>query len=351
MRKPSFKVPKYSHHKARNLARVTIDGKDIYLGKYNSPESHQEYDRLIAEWLLHQQVTPIDGDELTVCELMAAYLNHARSYYVKNKEVTSEFGCISAALKPVRRLYPNVAVSEFGPKALKAVRQKMIDDGCTRKSINSQISRVVRMFKYGVSEELVPASVYQALATVGGLRKGRTEARERPSVPPVADEIVDQTLKHLPSPIVAAMVRLQRFSGARPGEVSSLRPIDVDRSGDVWTYKPYAHKNEHHERQRVIFFGPQAQAILLPFLDRPENDYCFSPKESEIHRLKQRHAKRTTPLAYGNRPKRPSAKRLSRFRDHYTSESYRQAIHRCCEKHGIKQWCPNQLRHAAASEI
>jgi hypothetical protein len=31
--------PKYRHYKPKNLAVVRSNGKDIYLGRYNSPES------------------------------------------------------------------------------------------------------------------------------------------------------------------------------------------------------------------------------------------------------------------------------------------------------------------------
>ena len=41
--------PSYRHHKARNLAVVTIDGKNHYLGHWQSPESHEKYAALIAE--------------------------------------------------------------------------------------------------------------------------------------------------------------------------------------------------------------------------------------------------------------------------------------------------------------
>ncbi len=45
------RVPKYRHHKARNVAVVTIDGKDHFLGTYNSTESHQRYHRLLLDKL------------------------------------------------------------------------------------------------------------------------------------------------------------------------------------------------------------------------------------------------------------------------------------------------------------
>jgi len=297
----SLRIPKYRHHKARNLARVNINGKDIYLGEYDSPESHQKYDRLIAEWLLHQHVTPGDATKtLSICELMVCYLQYAESYYVKNGEVTTEFGCIRAALRPLRRLYESLPVTEFGPKALK---QCMIQEKASRTYINSQIKRVQRMFKWGVSEEFVPAVVYQALATVGGLRKGRTEAVEHPPVLPVADAVIAQTLPHLP-PVIDDMVRLQRLCGARPDEITRFRPIDIDKTGDVWVVRLASHKNEHHQKERSILLGPKAQLLLAPYLARDETSFRFSPRESESQRLKERHANRVTPLNQGCRPKK-----------------------------------------------
>lgn len=45
-RKPT--VPSYCLHKPSGQARVRINGKDYYLGKYGSPESHDLYDELIC---------------------------------------------------------------------------------------------------------------------------------------------------------------------------------------------------------------------------------------------------------------------------------------------------------------
>lgn len=122
-------------------------------------------------------------------------------------------------------------------------------------------------FKWGVSEELVAPTVNQGLASVPGLRRGRTAAWERAPVLPVDDAIVDATLPHMPE-VVADMVRLQRLTGMRPAEVCIIRPCDVTRSGKVWLYKPASHKTEHHGRDRVVFLGAEAQGVLLPYLAR-----------------------------------------------------------------------------------
>ena len=46
----AFRVPSYRPHKSGN-ARVTLGGRDFYLGPFGSPESRVEYERLVGEWL------------------------------------------------------------------------------------------------------------------------------------------------------------------------------------------------------------------------------------------------------------------------------------------------------------
>jgi integrase len=66
---------------------------------------------------------------------------------------------------------------------------------------------------------------------------GRSEARESAPVQPVAEESIRAILPQL-SPQVAAMIQLQHLCGARPKEVVSIRPSEVDTSGGVWLYRP-----------------------------------------------------------------------------------------------------------------
>lgn len=79
-------------------------------------------------------------------------------------------------------------------------------------------------------------NTYNSLNTVEPLRVGRTKAPELPEVKPVENAVVEATLPHLPE-IVADMVRFQRLTGTRPGEVCGLRPADIDRTEEVWKWK------------------------------------------------------------------------------------------------------------------
>src|SRR5262249_29699557 len=62
------------------------------------------------------------------------------------------------------------------------------------------------------------------------------------------------------------MVELQRLTGMRPGEACRLRLSEVDRTGEVWVYRPVQHKTAHHGKARAVHLGPRAQALITGFL-------------------------------------------------------------------------------------
>ena len=148
------------------------------------------------------------------------------------------------------------------------------------------------------------------------------------------------------------MVRFQRLTGARPGEVCSIRPCDIDRTKKIWVYQPDSHKTEHHEKGRIVPLGPRAQKILLPYLLRHAESYCFSPTESVERARSKAQTKQKTPKSYTtkrgsnlvNSPHSPDS-------SCYKVASYRLAVRRACNKLEIDTWTPNQLRHTAATQI
>jgi len=392
-------VPRYLKHKPSGQARVVISGEEIWLGKYNSPASLKLYDQLIAAWLaggrhldlekLPQGASVADSapeTPLTVEQLAKQYIQHAAQYYRKGGKITREAELVREALTFACDLYGRTPAEQFGPKRLDKVRQRMIKQGWTRKHINKQIGRIKRAFTWAVEKELIRAAEkYQALLALRGLHKGRTAAPDRAPVPPVPDHTVQQTLPHLPA-VVADMVRFQRLTGCRPAEVCALTPGAIDRSGEVWIATMVEHKTEHHGKQRFVPIGPQAQAVLKPYLLRGADQPCFSPQDSEKQRRRRQHEGRQTPLSCGNKPgSNRKAKPCRKAGTHYTTDSYRRAIHRACdlafpappplaqhpdetrrqwrerltsEQHEkLKRWqtehrwSPNQLRHTAGTEV
>jgi integrase len=345
-------VPKCRLHKPTGLAVVRLSGRDVYLGPYGSPESEARYEAAVAEWLKNDRKPPprpsrrVPRDHLVVDELILAYLGFAKGYYVKGSKQTGEVRNIKDALRLASSHFGSTLVAEFGPVDLKIVRKAMAEAGLCRNVVNARTNRIRRMFKWGVENQLVEPAVLQGLQAVAPLKKGRSAARETDGVKPVPRACIDEVLRHVTRP-VKAMIELQLVSGMRPGEVVLMRTCNIDMSGKTWEYRPESHKTEHHGIERVVFLGPQAQAIVRPFLKHDVQAYLFSPADA-LQDLHQRRAAAAHVRRSADQLKRKT-KPCKQPGEHYTSASYCYAIHKACRTAGVHVWGPNRLRHNAAT--
>jgi hypothetical protein len=189
-----IRVPTYRQHTQSGQAIVTLpDGlggrKDVLLGKYGTKESRTEYARVIAEWEAAGRRLPASlpsAADLMISELILQFWTHAEQHYRRpDGTVTNELNDFRLSLKPLRELYGQTVAKNFGPLALKAVRQKMIEANLCRGVVNQRVGRIRRMFRWAVENELVPPSVLQGLQAVRGLQRGRSAARETEPVKPV----------------------------------------------------------------------------------------------------------------------------------------------------------------------
>jgi integrase len=199
------------------------------------------------------------------------------------------------------------------------------------------------------------------------------------------------------------MVELQRHTGMRPGEVCNLKIGEVDRSKELWLYRPAHHKTAHHGRDRVIPFGPRARGLITSFLiggnpppqgfdrirltdntarvvaadayqeagrlkdeellrdlGRPTEFIAecvvdpaaplFSPweaREERFHAIRANRKSKVQPSQKNRRSGKPE-----RYpRDRFTTERYAHAVAKAAEKAGVQHWHPNQLRHLFASLV
>jgi integrase len=399
-RRRNGEPPRYRLHKQSGQAVVSLpfgNGtyKDCLLGAYDTPQSRQEYARVLSEWEANGQTLPRPtkgSADVSVSEVILAYWQHVETYYRHSDGTpTSEVYNIKMALRQLRQLYGHTRAADFDGLALEAVRRQMIVNGHCRNRINRDLPRIKRMFKWAASHKLVPLTVHQEMATVEGLRAGRSQARETAPIKAVALETVDATLPHMTSQ-VAGMVRLQLCTGMRPGEVIVMRGIDLETSGKVWTYRPGsdrgphgAHKTAWRGQDRIVNIGPQGQEILRPWLRLNLNEYLFQPKESRAAFDAERRRNRKTPMTPSQGKRQPKKAPKKRPGDRYTVSSYGHAIHAACvqafpppsslaRQEGetrkewqerltdderaefaawktANSWAPNQLRHAKATEL
>jgi integrase len=427
-RRRQGELPRYRLHKQSGQAVVSLPlggGKyrDLLLGCHGSEESQREYERVINEWLASGRNAPLKSSgpapDLTVAELCLRFWKHAEGLYrLADGSPSRELDHYKYAQKALIALYGHKPASEFGPLGLKAVRQSMIDarqyrvrfdldarpagrwlpdekvrlavsgegrgdamredtwspvevletrKALSRRVVNQRIDHIRRMFKWAVSEELAPPSVYEALKAVAGLRRGHEGTKEKPKIKPVSDEHVEATLHHL-NPQVAAMVRLQRLIGARATEVCLMRGRDIDRSGPVWWYRidpneipregpANLHKTAHHQQEdgsatvKALPLGPKAQVALAPWLrDNPE-EFLFQPKEARRAQDAEKRKNRKSPMTPSQLARKPKADPKRAPQDHYTHHSYRRAIARACEQAKVPCWMPHQLKHACGTQV
>lgn len=383
-------IPQYRLHKQSGQAIVTLsDGlgnrRDITLGKYGTPESQAEYARVIAEWLANGRRLPCPkttAPDITINELILQFWQHAEQHYRHpDGRPTGELSDYKYSLRPLRELYGHTPARDFGPLALKAVREamvrqpvthkvkvmdpasgevreeiKVLRQGLSRKLINQRIGRIRRMFRWAVENELVPPSVLQALEAVRGLQKGRSPARETAPVKPVPLAHVEAVLPHL-RPTVADMLLLQLHAGMRPGEVCLMRAIDLDTTGQTWWYRPGSdqgeegvHKTAYRGHRREIPLGPRAREIVNRYLKTDLYAYLFSPREAMAQLRADQRSRRKTRV----QPSQLNRRRLQpkkQLGERYTTGSYNYAVRRACLKASVPVWHVHQLRHNKATEI
>jgi hypothetical protein len=131
-----FRVPSYRCKKiqGRNYGCVSLpDGmggrRHILLGKSGTKVSRAEYARVIAEWEAADRRSPKAEDvgDLTINELILAYWPYAKQHYrYSDGRPTNELNDFPVTLRPLKEMYGHRLAKDFGPLALKAIRQKLI---------------------------------------------------------------------------------------------------------------------------------------------------------------------------------------------------------------------------------
>lgn len=358
------KPPSYRQHKPSGQAFVQHKGQRHYLGRWGTPESHERYHRALRQIAENDAIdrASLDG-VVTLGSLAKAFIAGVQS--------PTDVKHFEYALGFVIERCGDLPPDEFRASHLKAVREAMVAAGWSRGYVNRQTGRIRAFFRRLVEDEHVSPDRLAVLEAVRPLLKGRTAAKESKKITPVAWETVERTLPFL-SPPVAAMVRVQFWCAMRPTEACIMRPCDVDQSGDVWLYRPAAHKGEWRGRALVKAIPGVVQDDLRPWLDRDPESYCFSPIEAVAwineHRppgegtRKGEGGERKTKIypselrARAKRKARTKRRNRSRLSDHYDRASYRRAISyavRRAAREGveIERWTPLQLRHGIATLV
>jgi len=374
MARPKAKAPTRQYH-ISGQSVVRIGGRDFYLGPHDSAESIGRYAVLIKIYQANGLTLPDDFDPASldvqaamllgqlspqaaatdqtkqpklVRHVTAAYRNHIATKYA---ESPAELHRLNGICDEIDKHDGDAEAVNYGPLALQRQRQRWIDSGKARVYCNRLTNAVKRIWKYAVSQELVTSSCWEALRSVEALQAGQTTAQETEPVLPANIDHVRKTAAHL-SPVVKSMLRVQIATGMRPSEVCKMRPCEIDRTGEVWVYRPKKHKTAKRGKIKAVPLIGDARAAITDYLNRDPQAFCFSPRESVAWKRAIGAANRTTPLSCGNRAgTNRKAEPAKQPGECFTHHSYRQAIQRAARAAKVPKWNPYQLRHLAATVI
>jgi integrase len=343
MPKIKYQPPKYCKVKVRKklYAAVYRNGKTIYLGAYGSPESKIAYTRFVAELKADTApYLPENKASVTVQALVLSFLDH-----VKGTITSQSYGHHRSAIRALLQLYgDDTHANNFTPSCLKLFRQELINSKrLCRTMVNNHTRRVVSMFTWGVEEGLVNPHTELALKAVKPLSEGYPGTFDHPEREDVPDDVIRRTVPFM-SPTVQVMVKVQRQTGMRPGEVFKMRVGEIDRITDpeFWLYRLPKHKTQKKTKlKKVVPLSKFEQEWIAPYLENKSPEAAvFSPNTAKAEQSKAKRVK-------------PSSKEF------FNKDSYRNAVVDAINRANkelpnnekIPHWTPYQLRHSASSAM
>lgn len=374
------RLPRLIHNRVGRYVYGVVrwKGRSYSLGRVGDPELDTRHRAWCAHLLAHGTPPADRGEDpqlpsYLVAELVAHYLEHCESYYrhLADGTVTASVQRVRAASALLLELFASLQARSFDVGSLRVYRDRLVAQGHARTTINTKVRVVKQMFTWAGEEGRLPPDVGLRLRVLKPLQRGRSKAPDRPRREPVAWEDVEPVLPFLPTP-VAGIVQVLRWSAARCGEVCQLRGRDVATTGDVWEFRPRRHKGQHHGKDRVVFLGAEAQAVLRPFVRLDPDAFWFSPADAVAEFQAKRREERETPcypshMRANARKRKQSPRRAPR--PFYDSNAVAKAIAKAiaaanaqrADEHAEKgaagdppllpTWSAHQLRHAALSRV
>lgn len=316
-----MKIPKVSWHGPTQRAYLTWKGKRYYLGRWVDkgqpiPKPVKlEYEKIIGQLFHLGRVVEEVSAEITVQEICAKFLTE----HAEKRFDSGEVDNWRQATVKLCRLFGDLPASQLTPLKLRHFQDHLVQGKYARSHINKLQRRVIRIWGWAVSYDLLDPALLVGLQSVPALRMGLPGVTEAPEIDLVPLDLVKQTIEKIHEP-VKSMIQVQLMTGCRPGEVRGMTWGDIDQSGEMWIYRPAKHKTAHWGKKRVIPLTQKVQEILLKFPRERPTDFVFDP---------------------GSRVENKS----------YHRQSYSRAIKVCCEAHGLAVWNPRQLRKLAAQRV
>lgn len=297
-------LPSRLSHRPSGQDRIIWKGKTIYLGRTGSAEADAKYRRIVRS-IVDTGEAVIEPSATTCRFLAIRFMVHTtQSFPADSKEPKA----YDRAMKLLLEALGNELADSITPAKFAGMRDAWARAGKSLRTINKHHNQILAAFRWGVTVELVPASVWHALQAVPRLKPRRSPAKDPREVGPVEWARVEAIRDHV-RPQVWAMICVQWHTGMRSGEMLAMTPGEIIEG----TYRPGRHKNAWRGHVREIPLGPKCREILGPWIDGKAAGEKIFPG--------------------------------------YSAQSYGRAVRRACESAGVPHWHPHQIRHAYATRV
>ena len=290
-------APKYLKNSATRAdgtvdeyAYTRVDGRRISLGRYGDSEGYQRWKRLLNEWLAaHDLDQAIEPSRVTVADLADRWLDSERSRMDSARISRKTYAAACYAAEAAVLEHAGSLATTFGPKALKSVQARLVRTPCktirgryrnaqkpptlSRTEVNRRVNGIRQMFRWGVSEELVPPSTLASLRSVSGLRAG--EGRDNPArkpADPAAVRALAAELRARGHHGHASVLEILRWTGCRPEEVCSLTAADVRQTSAGLELHIRNHKTRKSTNaDRIIPLNDRAESLMHDAIAKHRN--------------------------------------------------------------------------------
>lgn len=290
MRRRKNDVPEYLHFKPRNLGYSTFKGKKKYFpGPYQSTESISAYHTWLKEVFLSVVADSAERKISTIGDLALMYLKWAKGFYPA--ESSNTFMQIKDAVVPFSLAYIDDDAESFDALMLEAYRDKLAatpkknhpDETLARTTVNAYIRRIKRMFRWGAKHRHISRESLTLIQEASPIPPGRQGVRETQGRSAISyDELTP--VVDAAAPMIADMLMFLWHTCCRPSAMFRATPRQFYRDQDgtvIW--KP-RHKLMWKEKKLFVPLGPKAEAILLKYIDRPQDSRLFQPLELSTSR-------------------------------------------------------------------
>lgn len=297
-------LPNRTVHRPSGQDRIVWNGTTHYLGKHGSPEAEAAYRRAIRAIMDVGEPFP-EPSKVTVRYLADRFMVHTKLSF---KYGSTEPMAYQRAMNLLVEHHGDLPAEAMTPAKFTAMRNAWAERGASVRTVNKHHNQVLAAFRWGVTVELIPATVWHSLQSVQRLKPRRSPAKDPRVVGPVTWAEVSAIQCHV-RPQVWVMIQVQWHTGMRSGEMLAMTPGQIEDG----VYRPRKHKNAWRGHAREIPLGPKCRELLAEILGAAGPDDPIFPG--------------------------------------YSPQSYGRAIRRACEAAGVAHWHPHQIRHSFAGRV